>query len=81
MSLNIKNERVHELVREAARRTGQSQTSVIETALQRYLERLDLERRRERADDLVADLQKRTAAAGGVRMRPDDLYDERGLPA
>ena len=33
MSLNIKNERVHELAREAARRTGMNQTSVIEAAL------------------------------------------------
>ncbi len=41
MSLNIKNERVHELVREAARRTGRSQTSVVEAALEAYLRDLD----------------------------------------
>lgn len=40
MSLNIKKERVHELAREAAAVTGQSQTSVIETALERYLAEL-----------------------------------------
>ena len=33
MSLNIKNERTHALVRELAERTGQSQTSAVEEAV------------------------------------------------
>ncbi|MGH3425128.1 MAG: type II toxin-antitoxin system VapB family antitoxin, partial [Nocardioidaceae bacterium] len=37
MSLNIKNERVHDLAREAAQRTGRTQTSVIEEALAQLL--------------------------------------------
>lgn len=37
MSLNIKNERVHALAREAARRTGKTQTAVIEEALEQLL--------------------------------------------
>ena len=34
MSLNIKNEHVHELAREAARRTGRTQTGAIQLALE-----------------------------------------------
>ncbi len=41
MGLNIKNEHVHALAREAARRTGRSQTSAIEAALTRLLADLD----------------------------------------
>lgn len=37
MSLNIKNQRVHDLARQAAAATGRSQTSVIELALERLL--------------------------------------------
>ncbi|KGN37752.1 type II toxin-antitoxin system VapB family antitoxin [Knoellia subterranea] len=37
MGLNIKNERVHALAREAARVTGKSQTSAIEEALEMLL--------------------------------------------
>ena len=36
MSLNIKNEHVHQLARDAAARTGLSQTGVIEEALRLY---------------------------------------------
>lgn len=41
MGLNIKNPRVHELAREAARRTGKSQTGAVEEALERLLEDLN----------------------------------------
>ena len=37
MSLNIKNPRVHQLAREAAQRTGLTQTGAIELALERLL--------------------------------------------
>jgi antitoxin VapB len=81
VSLNIKNERVHELAREVARRTGQSQTSAIEAALRAYLAQLDRAQRVHRLDALIRDMQQQVAAAGGLRMAVDDLYDERGLPA
>jgi len=38
MSLNIKNERTHALVRELAELTGMSQTSAVEDAVRRRLE-------------------------------------------
>lgn len=84
MSLNIKNERVHALAREAAARTGKSQTSVIEQALEELLERTrDQEsgrlRRLEQVDRLLDDMHARIAASGPL-MDINDLYDENGLP-
>lgn len=90
MSLNIKNPRVHELAKEAARRFGMSQTSVIEEALVRLIaaheaEAADsAEARMARALEILSDIdrlltpdQRRLLARGA-----DDLYDEEtGLPA
>jgi antitoxin VapB len=60
MSINIKNPRVHELARRAAALTGQSQTSVIEAALVRFLDDLEGEegpnRPRARIDWILADV-------------------------
>jgi len=85
MSLNIKNEHVHELARQAARLTGKSQTSVIEEALKRLLADLEHERRKvglkEDIMAIVADFQARTIAAGDGPLSSDWLYDdETGLP-
>ena len=57
MSLNIKNERVHALAREAARVTGKTQTGVIEEALERLL--------KEYGDEgpVAADRRRRLGAA------------------
>lgn len=88
MGLNIKNQRVHDLARQAAAVTGKSQTAAIEEALTRLL-----------ADHDIDPEQQRTAAKvdrvhGIVRAyldngpsadreidRVEDLFDERtGLP-
>lgn len=52
MSLNIKNERTHALVRELAELTGMSQTSAVEDAVRRRLDELkgDAARRRGRPE-------------------------------
>ena len=76
MSLNIKNERVHALAREAARRTGMNQTSVIEAALERLLAELDDEAGT--IDELIAGLQRDLGTHG--LLSTDDLYDDAGLP-
>ncbi len=76
MSLNIKNPRVHEMAREAAERTGMSQTSVIELALQRFL--ATLPSADEELDTLIHALQTRIAVGGPLST--DELYDEAGLP-
>jgi antitoxin VapB len=83
--LNIKNERVHELARRAANRTGKSQTSVIEEALRRYLDELEREEsdeeRWQRVDQILANMHARLAAIpDGLDLSTDFLYDENGLP-
>lgn len=85
MSLNIKNQHVHDLAREAARRTGKSQTSVIEEALERLLADLEHEKRKvglkEDLMAIAADFQARTIAADDGPLSSDWLYDdETGLP-
>ncbi|MFT4230835.1 MAG: type II toxin-antitoxin system VapB family antitoxin [Microbacterium sp.] len=88
MALNIKNDRVHMLAREAAQLAGTSQVSAIEQALELFL-------RARGVDPLAADRQRRlermreigerfrreeTEPTRGV-ARVEDLYDERtGLP-
>ena len=84
MSLNIKNERVHQLARDAAARTGLSQTSVIEEALVQYLRRLDDEQgaKRRRVDEILADIDARLTDKDRDEMRAfaEDMYDDLGLP-
>lgn len=87
MGLNIKNERVHELARQAARRTGATQTSAIEAALVSYLATLDAptesEERQERLTSLLRMIDARLTNADRAAIRRDlkNLYDDHGLPA
>lgn len=85
MSLNIKNERVHALAREAARRTGKNQTSVLEEALVRMLADLDrepeIEDRRAQVQQVLDDVDRRLNDDDRARMGTEHLYDEHGLPA
>ncbi|MGX1770538.1 type II toxin-antitoxin system VapB family antitoxin [Nocardia brasiliensis] len=83
MGLNIKNEQVHALVREAAERTGMTQTGVIEEALKRMLKELDVEHETV-LDDLrtiSADMHAIVRESGYPPLTTDDLYDDEGLPA
>jgi antitoxin VapB len=86
MGLNIKNQRVHDLAREAARRTGANQTSAIETALVRYLAELDAAEPRRvdaasaRLEDILHDFDQRLTREQRESLTTDDLYDELGLP-
>lgn len=87
--MNIKNERVHQLAREAAAKSGRSQTSVLEEALVRYLAELDGEsdparaRRCEAVDRVLAKLDQRLADRDRASLlkASKDLYDHSGLPA
>ena len=90
MAMNIKNERVHELAREAARRTDSTQTSALEAALEQYLARLreqDAHSRPQaklvRARALVDQIHASMADEDRAAMRADleMMYDEDGLPA
>lgn len=86
MSLNIKNERVHAMAREAARRTGATQTGVIEAALRHYLESLDApelaEAGQARIDALLGEVDARLGDEDRAAMRRDleGLSDESGRP-
>lgn len=88
MSLNIKNERVHDLAREAARVTGKSQTAAIQEALEELLrqrgadpEGRRIEQKVERVRRLVAEYAADLGQEGPPIRRIEDLYDEvTGLP-
>jgi len=83
MSLNIKSERVHGLAREAARRTGHSQTKVVEEALELLLRQLEIASGSQRALalELLDDFDRRMTPADRRHLTTDDLYDKDGLPA
>ncbi len=83
MGLNIKNPEAHRLAEELAKRTGQSMTAAVTTALRERLDRV----RREQGDDLAnrllaigKDCAKRLKEP--FRSTPHEaiLYDDRGLP-
>jgi antitoxin VapB len=91
VSLNIKNEHTHALVRRLADLTGSSQTSAVEEAVQRRLDEVLAERaaatedptaRRARVEAILAAARADlTDAERRLLRRADaDLYDESGLP-
>lgn len=85
MSLNIKNERVHELARQAARLTGKSQTGAIEEALERLLAERGRDpeaARQARIDMLWSEIQADTTDAdrAATQKAMDELYDDAGVP-
>lgn len=87
MALNIKNERVHELARQAAAASGQSQTSAIEAALQQYLRGLGADpdeaeagARAEAVRQIAAEFRADVGRANTEVRVIADLYDDAGLP-
>ena len=84
MSLNIKNERTHERVRELAALTGLSQTSAVEDAVERRLRELQTadDQRSDRIDSLLARIRAELTDADreALRRAERDLYDAAGLP-
>jgi antitoxin VapB len=88
MSLNIKNERVHQLAKEAARVTGKSQTGAIKEALERLLRdygadpvRAEAARKVDAVRRIVAEYQADPGRSNPGLMTIEDLYDEStGLP-
>lgn len=77
MALNIKNAHVHELAREVALRTGRTQTSAIELALERLLAELERESSDAARLDRIHVMQQ---LAADKPLDSGDLYDEAGLP-
>ena len=86
MSLNIKNERVHEMVRRLAELTGQSQTGAVEDAVRRRLDEVDAgritdeRRRRDEFDAALKRLQALPDVGPSYEEIMDDMYDDLGLP-
>lgn len=87
MSLNIKNQHVHDLAREAALRTGLTQTGVIEKALELYLSSLPEGQdppsiiKAQALSEIAVEFSRGISAQQLDRLKGDDLYDEQGLPA
>jgi antitoxin VapB len=83
MSLNIKNEKTHRLVRELARVTGESMTAAVERAVRERLDRVRSSRGGDMATRLLK-IGKESAPRWKEPYRSADhgelLYDERGLP-
>jgi antitoxin VapB len=82
MSLNIKNERTHALVRELATLRGVSQTEAVEEAVTRQLQELRTKEATGMSDRLLS-LGSQIAerlGPGSYADVNDWLYDENGLP-
>lgn len=86
MSLNIKNETTHELVRQLAALTGQSQTSAVEDAVRRRIAELEqgreaeIARKRAAVEAAVARFQELPVIGPSYEEIMDEMYDEQGLP-
>lgn len=82
--LNIKNDYVHQMVKELAELTGESMTEVVIHAVEQRLAEERAKRRKGR-EGMAADLRAIGEALQKTPLydnrRPDDiLYDEHGLP-
>jgi antitoxin VapB len=83
VSLNIKNEETHRLVRRLAELTGQSQTSAVEDAVRRRLEELERAQSRSARREAMMRIARESAALidQDLSNDPNDvLYDEVGMP-
>ncbi|HWY21585.1 MAG TPA: type II toxin-antitoxin system VapB family antitoxin [Candidatus Acidoferrum sp.] len=83
MSLNIKNEKTHRLVRELARATGESMTAAVDKAVQERLERVRRDKKGNLAERLLQIGRECAAHMKEPYLSIDHgemLYDEKGLP-
>jgi antitoxin VapB len=83
MSLNIKNEKTHRLVRELARATGESMTAAVDKAVRERLERVRRNKKGSLAERLLQIGRECAAHMKEPYLSIDHgemLYDEKGLP-
>jgi len=84
VSLNIKNEETHRLIKRLAELTGQTQTSAVEDAVRRRLEELTRTEEVRRRYAELGEIADRASAAASAEWLTTDwdqvLYDENGLP-
>lgn len=83
MSLNIKNEETHRLVRQLARLTGESMTAAVDQAVRERIEKVHAARGGDLAERLLK-IGRECAPLWKEPFRSKDhgelLYDEKGLP-
>jgi antitoxin VapB len=83
MSLNIKNEKTHRLVRELARATGESMTAAVDKAVRERLERMRTNKKGNLAERLLQ-IGRECAPLWKEPYKSMDhgelLYDEKGMP-
>jgi antitoxin VapB len=83
MSLNIKNEKTHRLVRELARATGESMTAAVDKAVEERLNRIRGAKKGGQAERLLQIGRECAAHMKEPYLSIDHgdlLYDEKGLP-
>lgn len=83
MSLNIKDQRTHELVRRLAALTGETMTEAVRVAVQERLKRQLAGRGGRPLGERLREIASHCATLPGVRRRGEDETlgsDERGLP-
>ena len=83
MSLNIKNEKTHRLVRELAKATGESMTAAVDRAVRERLERVRRDKKGNLAERLLQIGRECAAHMKEPYLSIDHgemLYDEKGLP-
>ena len=86
MAVSIKDPDTDHLIRELARRTGETQVAAVKAAVMERLARLDREeaqQRRSRRDRLLAIARDTAPRLAGISESTDIgsyLYDDRGLP-
>jgi antitoxin VapB len=84
MSLNIKNEKTHRLIKQLARLTGENMTAAVETAVQERLERVQKKENKEDSVQRILQIGRECAPLWKEPYKSIDhgdlLYDEKGLP-
>jgi antitoxin VapB len=83
VSLNIKNEETHQLVRRLAELTGQTQTSAVEDAVRRRLEELERAQGLGGRREAMMRIARESAALLDPELSNDPnafLYDKLGMP-
>jgi len=84
MSLNIKNEETHQLVRQLAKITGESMTAAVDKAVRERLERVRSTKKKGNLAERLLQIGRECAPLWKEPYKSMDhgdlLYDEKGLP-